>query len=160
MVSWMRTTDCISSFVEWHTEIPMTSWTWNDWEGQVVSKTMDWDSMSTQQNSVCCDYCGIGGGNVDVFYWPVSGANSECLTTVGTNLRAIDDGLWITDGRDHLLYKSQSDPYAVEPGSSNLITSSPPAALSPGLQPRLAIPANGSVVANGNKIAIIGNFTL
>ena len=152
MLNWMRSTDCVSSFLEWHTENPETpSWTWDDFDGKgPIHQTMNWDAI--QHNSVCCDNCGIGGGNVDVYYWPVSSANSDCLTIVGTDLHSIDDGLWETDIRDHLDYKSQPNPYAT--------TLNAPASLSPRLVPRLAIPAHASLSANHSIIAVLEGHTL
>lgn len=103
IVSWMRDPDCRSSFLEWHTEHPdQPIWTYTDRvANENVIQTMDWSSIATTSGSVgCCDACELVGSDVDVYYWPVSGANTDCLASVGTTAASdIDQNLIITDAR-------------------------------------------------------------
>ena len=125
--SWMRDPDCRSSFLEWHTENPdQTIWTYTDRaENKDVLSTMDWNSVaSTPSNAGCCDICELVGGNVDVYYWPVPGANTDCLASVGTTAASdIDQNLMIPDvrGVGGGWWKSQPNPYSLTsfPSSSS-----------------------------------------
>lgn len=127
IVSWMRDPDCRSSFLEWHTEhLDQPIWTYTDRaENENVLQTMDWSSLATTSGSVgCCDACELVGGNVDVYYWPVLGANTDCLASVGTTaVSNIDQNLIITDARGvgGGWWNPQSNPYQLtsSPSSSN-----------------------------------------
>ena len=127
IVSWMRDPDCRSSFLEWHTEHPDESvWTYTDRaENEDVVSTMDWSSVAgTSGNAGCCDTCELVGGNVDVYYWPIQGANTDCLASVGTTAASdIDQNLMIPDARGvgGGWWKSQPNPYSLtsSPALSN-----------------------------------------
>ena len=38
-------------------------------------------------NDNCCGACGIGGPNVDVYYWESPNANTDCLSIIGTEVK-------------------------------------------------------------------------
>lgn len=40
----------------------------------------------------CCGGCGVGGPNVDVYYWESPNANTDCLSIVGTHMSPLLDG--------------------------------------------------------------------
>ena len=40
----------------------------------------------------CCGDCGIGGPNVDVYYWESPNANTDCLSIIGTEVKPPLDG--------------------------------------------------------------------
>lgn len=117
IVSWMRDPVCHSSFLEWHTENPDQSiWTYTDREeNNDVLQTLDWSSIATNTGTFgCCEACELVGGNVDVYFWPMPGANTDCLATVGTKAASdIDQNLLITDARGvgGGWWQSQPNPY-------------------------------------------------
>ena len=117
IVRWMRDPDCHSSFFEWHTENPDQSiWTYTDREeNQDVLQTLDWSSIAINTGTFgCCEACELVGGNVDVYFWPMPGANTDCLATVGTTAASdIDQKLLIGDARGvgGGWWKSQPNPY-------------------------------------------------
>ena len=127
IVSWMRDPDCRSSFLEWHTEHPdKPIWTYSDREeNEDVVSTMNWNSVAgTSGNVGCCDTCELVGGNVDVYYWPEQGANTDCLVSVGTTAASdIDQSLVIPDVRNvgGGWWNSQPNPYSLtsSPALSN-----------------------------------------
>ena len=124
IVSWMRDPDCRSSFLEWHTEHPdQSTWTYTDrTENKDVISTMDWSSVASASGNVgCCDACELVGGNVDVYYWPVPGANTDCLASVGTTAASdIDQNLILPDARGvgGGWWNSLPNPYTVISSSS------------------------------------------
>ena len=103
ILSWMRDPDCRSSFFEWHTEHPdQPTWTYTDRiDNTDVLQTMNWDSVATTSVPYgCCDACNLIGGDVDVYFWPVAGANTDCVASIGTTAAStIDQKLIITDAR-------------------------------------------------------------
>ena len=127
IVSWMRDPDCRSSFLEWHTEHPdKPVWTYTDRaENEDSVSTMDWSSIArTSSNAGCCDTCELVGGNVDVYYWPLQGANTDCLAFVGTTAASdVDKNLMISDARGvgGGWWNSQPNPYSLisSPALSN-----------------------------------------
>ena len=127
MQSWMREPDCITSFGEWHeSHLDLPPWTHTDWlvnaNSEAVS-SIEWESLTTPGNSVgCCDFCEIMGGNVDVYYWPVPGAKTDCLSTIGTSLGDPDHGVFTTDSRGHSYFESKPNPWT---------TSNPPTLVLP-----------------------------
>ena len=147
IVSGMRDPDCRSSFLEWHTEHPdKPIWTYTDRaENEDVVSTMDWSSVAgTSGNAGCCDTCELVGGNVDVYFWPIQGANTDCLASVGTTAASdIDQNLMIPDARGvgGGWWKSQPNPYS--------LTSSP-ALLKPALQYTLNARGHAILSAPGN----------
>lgn len=46
----------------------------------------------------CCGNCGVGGPNVDVYYWESPNANTDCLSIVGTNVAPLLDGATTKEG--------------------------------------------------------------
>ena len=117
IISWIRDADCHSSFFKWHTENPDQSiWTYIDREeNKDVLQTLDWNSIAINTGTFgCCEACELVGGNVDVYYWPMPGANTDCLATVGTTAASdIDQRLLISDARGvgGGWWKSQPNPY-------------------------------------------------
>ena len=113
--SWMRNHDCASSFDEWHTShLNEPIWTYTDWQNNSqTTLSMSWDQLASTATTIgCCDSCAIAGGNVDVYYWPVSGSNNDCTSIIGTSALNPDDGFFTTDIRGHRNFASQSNPYA------------------------------------------------
>ena len=162
IVSWMRNPDCRSSFLDWHTQHPdQQIWSYTDREeNKDVVQTIDWNSISTTSGIVgCCDACELVGGNVDVFFWPVPGANTECLASVGTTAASnIDQNLIISDARGvgGGWWSSQPNPYYLTslPSLSNPV-------------PSINLNARGhalvSAVENGSDsrtVAVQDGFTL
>ena len=147
IVSWMRDPDCRSSFFEWHTEHPdKPIWTYTDRiQNEDVVSTMDWSSVAgTSGNAGCCDTCQLVGGNVDLYYWQLPGANTDCLASVGTTAASdIDQNLMISDARGvgGGWWKSQPNPYS--------LTSSP-ALSSLALQQTLNARGHGNLSAPEN----------
>ena len=126
ILSWLRDPDCRSSFFEWHTEHPdQPTWTYTDRiDNADVLQTVDWSSIATTSVPYgCCDACEMIGGDVDVWYWPVAGANTDCLASVGTTAAStIDEHLIITDARGigGGWWNPQPNPYVTSaPSSSN-----------------------------------------
>ena len=149
IVSWMREPDCLSSFLEWHTEhLDQSIWTYTDRELNTdVIKTLDWSSVATTTgNAGCCDACELVGGNVDVFFWPVPGANTDCVASVGTTAASdVDQNLLVSDERPGVgggWWKSQPNPYLIT-------TSSPPT--NPILTPLVHARGHALLSAPGNS---------
>ena len=117
ILSWLRDPDSRSSFFDWHTEhLDQPVWTYTDREGnEDVVQTLDWSSISANTGTIgCCDACELVGGNVDVFFWPMPGANTDCLATVGTIAASdIDQNLVLSDARGvgGGWWESQPNPY-------------------------------------------------
>lgn len=127
----MRQPECRASFAEWHSTHPEeVPWTWSYWDEQsrvLVKTSVEWDRYTATSTLGCCDGCRIFGGNVDLFYWPVSGANSDCVSEIGTSESPINDDLFTTDDYGYKHFASGPNPYATESISRGppLITSSP-----------------------------------
>ena len=49
----------------------------------------------------CCGDCGVGGPNVDVYYWESPHANTDCLSIVGTNVAPLLDGATTKGGKTY-----------------------------------------------------------
>ena len=132
ILSWIRDPDCHSSFFEWHTKnLDQSIWTYTDREENTdVLQTLDWSSIAINTGTFgCCEACELVGGNVEVYFWPMPGANTDCLATVGTTAASdIDQRLLITDARGvgGGWWKSQSNPYYLE--SLDLVSNSAPPA--------------------------------
>ena len=164
ITSWMREPDCRSSFLEWHTENPeQSSWSYTDWADNTnVSRTIDWSSIATTSGSFgCCDACELVGGNVDVYYWPVPGANTDCLASIGTTAASdIDLNLVITDARrvgGGGWWNPQPNPYGTFTSPSPSSNSAPPLSLNARGHALLSAPGNGSESMN---TAVQSGFTL
>lgn len=166
IVSWMREPDCRSSFLKWHTEHPdQSDWSYTDWADNTnAPHTIDWSSVATASGTFgCCDACELVGGDVDVYYWPVPGANTDCLPSVGTTAASdIDQNLLITDARGHGggWWKPQPNPYVTltSPSSSlNPAVSTSPQSLQARGHALLSAPGDGS---ESGTIAIQNGFTL
>lgn len=125
ILSWMRDPDCRSSFFEWHTEhLDQPNWTYtNRVDNSDVSTTINWSAIATTSVPYgCCDACELIAGDVDVFYWPVPGANTDCVTLVGTTAASnIDQSLIIPDdsGIGGGWWNPQRDPYLLISTSSS-----------------------------------------
>lgn len=162
IISWMRLPECRSSFLEWHTEHPdQSSWSYTDWAGNTnVPHAMDWSYLATSSATAgCCDACELAGGNVDVYYWPVAGANTDCLASIGTSIASdIDQNLLITDARGvgGGWWKSQPNPY-VHTSSSSSSNSNLPGPLNARGHTLLSTANHGSVSVS---IATHNGFTL
>lgn len=162
IISWMRLPECRSSFLEWHTEHPdQSSWSYTDWAGNTnVPHAMDWSYLATSSATAgCCDACELAGGNVDVYYWPVAGANTDCLASIGTSIASdIDQNLLITDARGvgGGWWKSQPNPY-VRTSSSSSSNSNLPGPLNARGHTLLSTANHGSMSVS---IATHNGFTL
>ena len=177
--SWMRNHDCISSFNEWHSShLDEPTWTYTDWvDDAQTTLSMNWNQLATTASTIgCCDACAIAGGNVDVYYWPVSGASSDCTSAIGTSVLDPDAGLFTTDARGHKIFESQPNPYATTDASDEVISMTTPLVQrlryrSDGLfrnssisaNHSLTLPANQSTAISQNisgSIAVISGHTL
>ena len=162
IVSWMRRPDCRSSFLEWHTEHPDQSiWSYTDREENTdVLHTMDWSSIATNSGATgCCDACELVSGNVDLYYWPVPGANTDCLASIGTSVASdINQSLGVSSaqGVGGGWWKSRPDPYQITSPSSPSNSALPQSLFSRG-HTLLSVPANRSECGT---VAIQNGFTL
>ena len=162
IVSWMREPDCLGSFLEWHTEHPdQSNWSYTDRAYNTdVLHTLDWSSVAASSSTLgCCDACELVGGNVDVYYWPVPGANTDCLASIGTTVASdIDQNLGISDARGvgGGWWNSIPNPYNITSSPSSSF-SALPAALNARGHALLSAPDNSS---EPGTIAIQNGFTL
>ena len=64
---------------------------------------MSWDEDGLEavmpSSLSCCNECLNAAGNVDMFYWPKSGVNADCLSIIGTSHRPVDEGFFTSDRR-------------------------------------------------------------
>ena len=51
----------------------------------------------------CCGACNLQAGNVDIFYWPEPDADTSCLSIIGDEVHALDQGA-TTDDRGSLYW--------------------------------------------------------
>ena len=72
-----------------------------------------------------CNNCGVAAGHADVYYWLVSGVNTDFLSVIGTSSRPVDDGFFTHDNRGHKEFLSRPNPWATDESSTATITSSP-----------------------------------
>ncbi|KAL9066628.1 MAG: hypothetical protein Q9161_007458 [Pseudevernia consocians] len=113
-LDWLRKPECVQSFYEYHTHhTDQPPWTWS---GRIFdgwsTYTIDWNTVATTTSSVgCCEQCTILGGNVDVYYWPVSGAKEDCVLTIGSEFNNPVTELLITDDRGYPYWKAQTNPW-------------------------------------------------
>ena len=70
---------------------------------------------------------------MDVYYWPVTGANSDCLSTIGSKFNDPATELLVKDDRGYPYWKAQKNPWGGN-GSQNVdgITIPPEQALPDG----------------------------
>ena len=175
LLDWLRSPECVQSFDEYHTQHEdEPPWTWSRriFDGWSIH-TIDWNDVATTTSNVgCCGQCQILGGNVDVYYWPVSGANSDCVSIIGSSYNDYVTELLITDDRGYPYWKAQTNPWG-QNGSQDLgsITLPPEQALGGAMNP-LSVPTNiiqargypqGNITIAGNvsiseAIATIGEF--
>lgn len=171
LVSYMRKPECRTSFAEWHRSHPTAPpWSYTNWnDNHEIPETINWSQMTVTTSVGCCDSCAILGGNVDVYYWPVSGANSACLSTIGTSYGDPNDGYFTTDARGHKLFMSRPNPYASSQQANSPITSRSPSVgrmlnlRSPGSFVNSSQPANHTIsekATTSGSIAIIDGHTL
>ena len=123
----MRAPECLTSFEEWHNEhLDVATWTHVDWQDNAqVTRTIDWGLLTATSDVGCCDACIVIGGNVDVFYWPVEGVNTDCESVIGTSYRPIDEGFFTYDERGHKYFLSKADPYATTDAPTPVMTPAP-----------------------------------
>ncbi|CAF9939064.1 hypothetical protein IMSHALPRED_001193 [Imshaugia aleurites] len=113
-LEWLRQPECVQSFDEYHTRNEdQPPWTWS---GRIFdgwsTHTLDWSTIATTTSNVgCCGQCTIFGGNVDVYYWPVTGANSDCVSIVGSTYNDYVSELLTTDNRGYPYWKAQTNPW-------------------------------------------------
>ena len=175
LLDWLRRPECVQSFYEYHTQnADQPPWTWfgrifDGWS----TYTIDWNAVATTTSSVgCCGQCQIFGGNVDVYYWPVPGANSGCVSTIGSDFNNPVTELMVTDDRGFPYWKAQTNPWG-QSGSQdvNSITVPPQQALDGAVNPLSAQPyiiqarqyLQNNLTLDGNvssseAIATIGDF--
>lgn len=175
LLDWLRQPECIQSFYEYHIQnADQPPWTWSGrtFDGW-STYTIDWNAVATTTSSVgCCGQCQIFGGNVDVYYWPVPGANSGCVSTIGSDFNNPVTELMVTDDRGYPYWKAQTNPWG-QNGSQdvNSITVPPQQALDGAANPLSAQPYiiqarqylqnNLTLVGNvssSEAIATIGDF--
>ena len=110
---------------------------------------------------------------MDVYYWPVAGANSDCVSIIGSNFNDPVTELMITDDRGYPYWKAQKNPWGQQ-DSQNVDSITVPAqqALAGGAPNPLNEPTNilsarqywqGNIRLAGNissfeAIATIGDF--
>lgn len=109
---------------------------------------------------------------MDVFYWPVPGANSDCVSTIGSSFNDPASELLVTDNRGYPYWKAQPNPWG-QNGSQNVNANTipPEQALANAVNP-LDVPSyiiqareyqQPNITLTGNlssteAIATIGNF--
>lgn len=165
----------MQSFYEYHIQhADEPLWTWsgrafNGWS----THTIDWNTVATTTSNVgCCKQCTILGGNVDVYYWPVPGANTDCVSTIGSSFNDPASELLITDNRGYPYWKAQPNPWGqngsqyvngntIPPEQALPSDVNPLDAASYIIQAREYQQANITIAANlssSEAIATIGNF--
>lgn len=164
-LDWLRQPECVQSFYEYHTQnANQPAWTWS---GRIFdgwsTYAIDWDTIATTTSSVgCCNQCTILGGDVDVYYWPVPGANSDCVSTIGSNFNNPVTELMVTDDRGYPYWKAQTDPWG-QYGSQYVdsITVPPQQALAAGAPNPLSGPTNILLAREHwqNNITVAGNVS-
>lgn len=125
--NWMREPDCVTSFGEWHeSHLDRPLWTYTDWDNNTEKvRSINWNQLTTDRApNGCCKACTILGGNVDVYYWPEPGANTDCLSIIGTSVGNPDDDFFAADNRGIKHFKSKPNPW---------FTASTPADITPKL---------------------------
>ena len=75
---WMRTSEC------------------NSMGAKYASSHED---NSSEYGPVCCEECGLGAANVNVYYWPEPDVDTSCLSIIGNSVNPIGFGA-TTDGTD------------------------------------------------------------
>ena len=128
---------------------------------------------TTRSNVGCCGQCEILGGNADVYYWPVPGANSDCVSIIGSSFNDPARELLVTDNRGYPYWKAQTNPWGRSSSQYvDGITIPPEQALAGGaanplsaanyiVQAREYRQANNTLAANisiSEAIATIGSF--
>lgn len=78
--SWMRTPACQTAREEVHRLHPSIQ------------------AHDPPSHAGCCGSCGVGGPNVDVYYWESPNANTDCLSIIGTNVAPLLDGATTKEG--------------------------------------------------------------
>ena len=56
------------------------------------------DPVSSRTSDECCGTCYIYGPNVDVYYWPEPGADTSCLSIIGSDVVPLDVGAQTDEG--------------------------------------------------------------
>ena len=118
--SYFRNPACVADFKEWHTSHPAESiWTWTEWQNNAETTiTMPWDKDGLNERMPetvgCCDDCVLSAGNVDVYYWPVKGANTDCVSLIGSSYRPVDEGFFTYDARGHKEFLPKPNPWSTD----------------------------------------------
>lgn len=60
-----------------------------------------------------CGVCGVGGPNVDVYYWPQPSANTSCLNIIGPTPSPPLAGATTANGETYWGYKDTVSPYNI-----------------------------------------------
>ena len=60
-----------------------------------------------------CGVCGVGGPNVDVYYWPQPNANTSCLSIIGPTPSPPLAGATTANGETYWGYTNKSPPYNI-----------------------------------------------
>ena len=76
--SWMRSRQCITGTSLFETPL-------GDPPFPLKNST-----NSTTNPGSCCGTCYLDAGDVDVYYWPHSDANTSCLTIIGDSVKPLD----------------------------------------------------------------------
>ena len=87
--SWMRSPACQTAREEAHQLDPSI---------QTHRLDPNIEAYDSSVHAGCCGICGVGGPNVDVYYWESPNANTDCLSIVGTNVAPLLDGAMTEDG--------------------------------------------------------------
>ena len=110
---------------------------------------------------------------MDVYYWPVPGANSNCVSIIGTNYKDAISELVVTDNRGYPYWRAQKNPWGQNGShSEDGITIPPEQALPAGAVNPLSAPTyivqareyrqlNSTLAVNVTSfeaIATIGDF--
>ena len=75
-----------------------------------VNRTSSTPNTSRLQS---CGPCGVGGPNVDVYYWPQSNANTSCLSVIGPTLSPPLAGATSSNGITYWGHTNTDEPHEV-----------------------------------------------
>ena len=90
--SWMRSPQCIASQAVYHKGHPPTDMEIFQGEKRGYGERDNSTQNRKYGGGTCCGICNIEAGNVDIYYWPVSHANTSCLSIIGNKVNAPDYG--------------------------------------------------------------------
>ena len=93
--SWMRSPQCIASQAVYHKTHPPSNTEIIQGEKRGYEERNNSTQNRQYGRGTCCGTCDIEAGNVDVYYWPISHANTSCLGIIGNSVNAPDYGATI-----------------------------------------------------------------